>query len=192
MSEDEKQLIKRELYDAVTHFIERQKLVAQAMVDLGLDLEEVGRYGALAWAADLPSDYAMIQFGAEKVPEGHKLYNMRKRVEALQLPDKGVWKDRDGNEWEYYLHGMGCRLTNIRTGEPIDWECNVPALEVWFFLQYLEWQLNSPDWKDRLVHTRKWVQTKDLDSVWELIREIDEEHHVQPFVVHVIVSNTDE
>lgn len=175
MGEDEKQLVKRELYHAITHFIERQKLVAQAMVDLGLDLGEVGCYGVLAWAADLPSDWAIIQFGAEKIPEDHKLYSMRKRVEALQLPDKGVWVDPDGNEWEYYLHGRGCRLTNTLTGEPIDWECNVPAFETWFFLQYLEWQLNSPDWKARLAHTQEWIQIRGLDSVRELIREIEDD-----------------
>ncbi len=189
MSEDEKQLIERELYNAITHFVERQKLVAQAMVDLGLDLEEVGQYGVAAWAAELPPGWAITQHDAERVPDGYKIYNMRKRIEALRLPDRGIWIDRDGDEWEYYLHGKGCLLTNKRTGEPIDWECNVPTLEIWFFLQYLEWQLTSPDWRDRLMHTQKWIQARGLDSVCELIREIEETRPIQPFILRIRVTD---
>ena len=178
MSEGEKELVKRELYDAIAHFVERQKLVAQAMVDLGLSLEEVGQYGVLAWAANLPPGRVVAQSETEEISDGCKIYSMRKRVEALQLPDRGVWMDRDGNEWEYYLHGKGCLLINKLTGEPIDWECNTVGLSIWFFLQYLEWQLVSPEWEDRLIHTRKWIQSKgansiyDLTELWDIVREI--------------------
>lgn len=188
MSETEIKLVKRELYEAITHFIERQKLVTQAIVDLGLNLEEIGQYGVAAWAADLPSGWAITQSEIEKVPDGHKIYSMRKRVEALRLPGKGVWIDHDGDEWEYFLHGKGCLLTNKRTGEPVDWEYNVLGLSVWFFLRYLEWQLISPEWEDRLVHTRKWIQSKEVDSIydlrdiWDLIREVEKEYSIQPLV----------
>lgn len=187
MGEDEMRLVKRELHEAVVRFVERQKLVAQAMVDLGLDLEEVERYGVAAWAAELPPGWTITQSDIEKVPDGHKIYSMRKRVEALRLPARGVWVDRDGNEWEYFLHGKGCLLTNKHTGEPIDWECNVVGLSIWFFLRYLEWQLTSAEWRDRLVYTRKWVQSKGVDSIydlreiWELVREVERAYGIQPF-----------
>jgi hypothetical protein len=48
---DEKKLVKQELYKAIIYFIERQKLVAQAMLDLGLDLGLIARFGAIAWVS---------------------------------------------------------------------------------------------------------------------------------------------
>lgn len=32
----------------------------------------------------------------------------------------GYWGQ--DNEWNYFLHGVGCRLIHAITGEPIDWD----------------------------------------------------------------------
>lgn len=47
----------------------------------------------------------------------------------------GTWKD-----WDYYIHGRGCRLTHRGTDEPIEWD--LPDLEVFdkhWFVNYLNW-----------------------------------------------------
>jgi hypothetical protein len=43
-------VVKQELRRAIAYFIGRQRLVAQAMLDLGLNLDEIGRCGAMGWA----------------------------------------------------------------------------------------------------------------------------------------------
>lgn len=53
------------------------------------------------------------------------------------------------NEWEYVLHGIGCRLTHTITGECIDWDApNLYRFDPnWFVGQWLAWflQKNAED-----------------------------------------------
>jgi hypothetical protein len=49
------QCVKQEVYQAIRYFIKRQQIVARAMVALGLDLEVIGQYGALAWVSSISS-----------------------------------------------------------------------------------------------------------------------------------------
>lgn len=57
LSETEiREQVKAELRNALAYFIERQKLVAQAMTELGLDLYEVGEFGPIAWMWNPQSD----------------------------------------------------------------------------------------------------------------------------------------
>lgn len=52
MSQDETTVkVKDELSNALAYFIERQKLVAQALVELGLDLNEVAEFKSAAWSS---------------------------------------------------------------------------------------------------------------------------------------------
>jgi hypothetical protein len=46
-----KEKAKNELKNALVYFIDRQQLVAQAMRDLGLNLDLVSKFGALAWVS---------------------------------------------------------------------------------------------------------------------------------------------
>jgi hypothetical protein len=168
MKENIKSLIKQELYEAIAYFIERQDLAAQAMLDLGLDLEEVGKYGALAWVSSATRTLKDAEKPLDLFIEGSELYNVAKRAEALGVPQVGFWKDYDHNEWKYFLHGGGCRLTNTETGEPIEWNCpNKLSFTPWFFCFHLEWQLDSPERKNKLLHTRNWIQEiQPRDSDW--------------------------
>ena len=54
--------VKDELSSALAYFIERQKLVAQAMIELGLDLNEVAEFKSAAWSSgsNLEDDYSHI------------------------------------------------------------------------------------------------------------------------------------
>jgi hypothetical protein len=123
---DEKKLVKQELYKAIIYFIERQKLVAQAMLDLGLDLGLIARFGAIAWVSGTwilddekrawLDQLDKLFVGAEFVPGEEALIEAIKRNAERQYPQRGTWGEND--EWEYYLHGGGCLLTNKETGGP--------------------------------------------------------------------------
>ena len=176
---DEKEVVKRELYQAIAYFIERQQLVAQAMLDLGLDVELVGTYGGLAWISleDYPNDFNGFEelLEEENLPqEERRLINALKHNSENHVSRKGLWGAN--GEWEYSLHGIGCCLTNRYTREPIDWDCpNVMAFQTYFFGFHLEWQLRSPIRSDMLKHTRSWIRKRGRKSIETLIDEMIDE-----------------
>ena len=166
ISRDEfKEQVKAELREALAYFIERQKLVAQAMTELGLNLNEVGEFGPIAWASNPESD----KLGSEdKIkqeiaktndPYIQKMLELALRATERELPQEGVWRDGENNEWRYFLHGSGCRLTNIKTGEPIDWDCpDVNKYDKWKFMFLLIWQLSSLERGGKLLSTDLWAR----------------------------------
>lgn len=60
IDEEVKRLAKKELLQAIAYFVERQHLVAQAMREMGLNLEEVGKYGAIAWISHPGADTSKL------------------------------------------------------------------------------------------------------------------------------------
>ena len=167
-------LIKQEIYKAIAYFIERQHLVAQAMRDLGLDLEEVGKWGAAAWTSGQETgkepNFDLDESASDEMWE---LFNVARRAVARKLPQSSVWGNT--GEWTYFLHGTGCRLHNTHTGEIIDWNCpNVLAFDPYFFLKHLEWQLESHYRDEELQYTREWIQQQPegLKSIISLIDEM--------------------
>jgi hypothetical protein len=46
----------------------------------------------------------------------------RQRYERGETKFRGIW----ANEWEYRLHGIGCELKNLLTGEMFDWDISNP------------------------------------------------------------------
>lgn len=143
-----------DLQEALRYFIERQKLVAQAMTEMGLDLDEVAAYGILTWVSEFPPDKNgkiskpvenFKKMAESESAEQRKLYQVAKRASERNLPRCGIWRDREQNEWEYSLHGIGCLLKNVKTGEPIDWDApNVNSYTPMFFEQNLLWQISHP------------------------------------------------
>jgi hypothetical protein len=156
--------VKAELREAVAYFIERQKLVAQAMTEFGLDLNEVGEFGAFAWVSNPEADQ---QSSEEKIkqeiakandPRIQKMLQVTLRSVGRALPQSGIWRDRENNEWRYFLHGSGCRLTNVNTGEPIDWDCpDISKYDKWKFMFHLMWQLSSLERGGKLISTHNWI-----------------------------------
>jgi hypothetical protein len=182
MDDELKSLVKQELLQAIAYFIERQQLVAQAMVEMGLDLDEVGRYKAVAWVSYENADtFRLDQLREEATDEQTlELIEVAKRAQARGVPQKGTWQDKHSNEWEYYLHGGGCSLLNRRTKETIDWDCPNPlAFDPFFFYRHLEWQLSSPERRDGLLNTQQWVrqaQQLSIDAAVDpLVREMRNE-----------------
>jgi hypothetical protein len=180
ISQDEfKAKVKAELREALAYFIERQKLVAQAMTELGLDLDEVGEFGAFAWVSNPEADKQSAQ---EKIrqetakandPRTQAMLQLALRASERALPQSGIWRDRENNEWRYFLHGSGCRLTNINTGEPIDWNCpDVNKYDQWKFMFHLMWQLSSSERADKLISTNIWARNS-LEPLLDEIKNDD-------------------
>jgi hypothetical protein len=167
------QSVKQEIYEAIARFIERQKLVAQAMSDFGLDLDMVAQYQAIAWVSSVSHIIEDVEKPLDLFPEGSVLHAVSEHAERVKVPQEGRWKDMEGEVWGYYLHGGGCRLTHTHTGEPIDWDCpNVLVFDPWFFQWHLAWQLTSPVHQPSLQHTREWIETHGLNALTALLDEM--------------------
>ena len=165
--EETKAKAKDELSNALAYFIERQKLVAQALVELGLDLNEVAEYKSAAWSSgsNLEGDNSHISSVRPENARMQKLFQMAKRASERNLSQSGIWRVNENNEWEYFLHGGGCRLTNRKTGEPIDWDCpDVNSYDKYKFLHHLEWQLSSSERADKFFMSRR-LEKAELESL---------------------------
>jgi len=171
ISPDEfKEQIKAELREALAYFIERQKLVAQAMMALGLDLKEVAEFKSLAWSSHSDEDVHLSRSNVE--PEDSylkKLFQVAKRASERNLPQSGMWRNSSNNEWRYFLHGGGCRLLHAETGEPIDWDCpDENSYDLYKFKAHLAWQLSFSERADTLPLSR----TLEKDTLESLLHEI--------------------
>lgn len=168
--------VKAELRNALAYFIERQKLVARAMVEFGLDLNEVGEFGPTVWVWNPQpentnsQELIMKQIEQSDDPYIRKLFQLALRANERKIPQSGIWHDDENNEWRYFLHGSGCRLTNVETGEPIDWDCpDVKKYDTWKFMFHLIWQLSSLERAGKLISTHVWVGS----SLEKLMEEIE-------------------
>jgi len=169
-----------EVLGAIAHFVGRQKVVAQAMQDLDIDLDDVGRWGAAVWSQQ------GIQEPLSPLPdmssdEARELWRAVQRARTRRpVAQHGTWGD--SGVWVYYLHGKGCRLHNTLTGEVIDWDCpNVEAFNPYFFINHLRWRLETED-KSSLSSIRDWVsQSPDgLESIIRLVEQMKETGLVNP------------
>jgi uncharacterized protein DUF6896 len=173
MGEDKRiSVAKQELRQAIVYYIERQQLVVQAMLDLKLDINLIGKFGALAWSYDESSSensLSQIDSLLQHTFDEHQreiLYARKYAIEG-KVSRKGVWKDRTGQEWSYQLHGGGCLLQNMLTQEPLDWDCpNPKAFDIFFFSRHLGWRLITSQMDDSLIYLRK-LQIEH-DSIYSL------------------------
>jgi len=147
-NDENRNLAKDELYKAIRYFVERQQLVVQAVLDMKLDINAIGKFGSLGWASSASAGNGqkpLDRFQKEPSDEFEKeIYAILKHSEEIKVPRKGVWKDKSGQEWNYILHGGGCLLINPESQEPIDWDCpNTKAFDYSFFEVHLEWRLKQ-------------------------------------------------
>jgi len=167
--------VKAELKEALAYFIERQKLVAQAMTDFGLALNEVGEFGPMVWASHPDSDKSSVQdelrreIAKANDPRIQRMLQLALRASERALSQSGTWRDSANHEWRYFLHGSGCRLTNLQTGEPIDWDCpDVQKYDKWKFMLHLTWQRSSSERSGKLLS----ASTLTRNSLESLLDEI--------------------
>jgi hypothetical protein len=115
------------LHSQIKKFVQRQTIVLAAMRDIRPDLVMRARdEGSPKERAEFTQRYAHSQ-------------------------QSGFWGKAD--EWEYFVHGIGCRLRHRITREPIQWDAgDLRRFDRNWFLDHLEWSLSQkPDDEDILV-----------------------------------------
>lgn len=98
------------------------------------------------------------------------------------VPDKGVWK-RYG-VWNYTMHGSGCRLIGIITGEPIEWD--VPDKDVFEH----RWFLNWCRWLKKINSAYNSLPDESFDKVFKALEQrriIEPSHAMSPYKWRLLV-----
>jgi len=108
------------LRNLLAYFIERQRLVVLAMIELNPKL-----------LIPANSHFLGIELKPYIVAD-----NIRQSQDTSSL-QHGIWKQ----EWKYRLHGLGCQLINLNTQEILEWDAPDPrSFRVDWFWQHLEWR----------------------------------------------------
>ena len=111
-------ITQRAIYLSVKQFVLRQQIVQHAMLDIRPDLLEIAETGKL--------DSALLV----------------KVKHYMSVPQQGLWVGDP--EWQYYIHGRGCKLINVITQEPLNWDPpDVLTFDKYWFIDYLRWLGNS-------------------------------------------------
>jgi hypothetical protein len=123
-------------------YLERQKLVARAMLDVH------------------PQPLYMCGthiLGEEIEP------HVQRWLKKIETNDDfehnwhdGIWQD----EWKYHAHGLGCKLTHLETGEPIAW--NAPHFDSYDqepFMEHLEWRIVQTAPPGNVEGHSKWLHS---------------------------------
>lgn len=115
--------MKDELTKLVERFIGRQTLVLQAMEYIRPDLLVLSQYRN--WP--VVNQEAFNQF-----------FWLAKL--SVRNPQSGIWN----SNWDYYIHGKGCRLTHLSTHEPIEWDApNIDQFDLYWFANWLVWMMRQ-------------------------------------------------
>jgi hypothetical protein len=111
----------------IRQFVERQKIVERALRELRPDffLRFLNAADYFAWRRNNP----------------------------ISTPQAGDWGGRQ--EWHYFIHGGGCRLTHAETGDMLDWDA--PDVDVF---DWLEWALTQENVAPDL---RLWTEISSYD-----------------------------
>jgi len=81
----------------------------------------------------------------------------------------GVWGD---GEWDFFIHGHGCRLTHKQTGERIEWDVgNLNTFDKTWFVNHLKWLLtqDGTDKDIQIVNSRFQPTGKTSEELKEII-----------------------
>lgn len=134
------------LLHLMEHFIERQQIVVRIMVLLRPEL--IRRYGIdKLLGIDIEPNLRALQIAQDKLEDFRMIFD-------------GVWKD----EWRWRLHGIGCQLTNIHTGEPFNWD-SVHPYDLEYFWQHLDWRIRHEPTDLSIQTYLKWKQNHKLEPV---------------------------
>jgi DNA-directed RNA polymerase subunit L len=146
------------IYNLINYYILRQQLVMLAMVDvnpralssqvLGFDIKPY------------------IQIHREKLREKSK--KILSDASFKEDKPETIWK----NDWEYFAHGNGCRLTHLQTGERIEWDGpNPKVFDIHWFLYHLDWRLINETTDPYVKACNEWFdgQKADLDIIQKSI-----------------------
>lgn len=171
------QRVKEELVLAIQRFIERQYIVVHVMKDLGLHLDDMEHFGALAWGWSPGRDLHSFQKEAieSTTRDAQTFFYISRRASQRNIQQRGIWTDVYNQKWTYFLHGRGCEITHTETGESIDWDCaDMHAFDPMFFTEHLQWQLQQAELAVHLIHTKTWLATRNERAVYTVIDELKE------------------
>jgi hypothetical protein len=135
----------------IEQFIERQQLVALAMLDI--------HPGPLQMAGT-------HILGIEIAPHIGRWRQRQETEEGFHYNwQKGIWR----GEWEHWAHGIGCRLTNIHTGERIEWDApDLQAFDEHWFWNYLDWRVRQTTPTTMIEERMKW-----LGEIYQSMRDTE-------------------
>ncbi len=78
----------------------------------------------------------------------------------------GYWGE--GKQWEYFIHGRGCRLIHTITGEPVEWDVyDLNTFNQDWFIRHLEWLLKQKNQDKSLISVKVWLENKLKPSASE-------------------------
>lgn len=133
----------------IRYFLERQKLVARAMLDIHPGPLRMASTHILGIEVE-----PYCQRWLEKIDTDENFYRNWQ---------SGIWRD----EWKHWAHGHGCRLTNLVTGEPIEWDApDLEAFDQNWFWNHLEWRIQQTVSPDKIVAYTQW-----LSSIYQHMRD---------------------
>ncbi|HRF97836.1 MAG TPA: hypothetical protein PLZ51_21660 [Aggregatilineales bacterium] len=81
-----------------------------------------------------------------------------------KVPFRGTWQKY--GTWEYYIHGIGCRLTNLVSGEIIEWD--IPHITHFERLWFMNWV----NWVRKANHT---YQSLSEEVVYDLFNQLEQD-----------------
>jgi hypothetical protein len=59
--------------------------------------------------------------------------------DQIYIPQSGYWGENQA--WKHWLHGVGCRLTHVKTQEVIEWDFpDINCFDLGWFTSWLEWK----------------------------------------------------
>lgn len=106
----------------ISYYVQRQSIVMLAMLELNPLSLTLG--GDSCGGINLKPYVALYSQKEYTIGDKTILY-------------KGVWK----NEWDYKVHGIGCRLTHKSTKEPLEWDApDLKAFRLDWFWRHLLWR----------------------------------------------------
>ncbi|MDX2075636.1 MAG: hypothetical protein SFZ02_04350 [bacterium] len=82
----------------------------------------------------------------------------------IRSPSTGIWQKY--GTWKYYIHGAGCRLTNLISGEILEWD--TPHITHFERLWFMNWV----NWVKKANHT---YQSLSEDMVYDLFAQLEQD-----------------
>ena len=169
------QLVKDELFEAIAYFVMRQELVAQALLDFGLDLDAMTVLGAGGWTLGAEGAKQLSEVSPNNF-ESKFRYALQRMIKnkTPKVNQTGKWQDKNGETWNYFMHGGGCLLINQATDEPIDWDCpSIIHFDAFKFCSYLKWQIEKLP--NKFPHLIRYLRKNEVSTI---------EHNLIPELVN--------
>ncbi|MCA0457900.1 MAG: hypothetical protein LCI00_28295 [Chloroflexi bacterium] len=144
------------------YYVLRQQLVVLAMLDLNTRfLSEVGEL-------DIAPYFNAFRERRRKIWEERS-----KTSDAEKTPEELVWK----GDWKHGVHGSGCKLVNLRSGEPLEWDGpNTEEFNIDWFINHLVWRLKNELEDPYTKACKDWLESQqtDINTVKKAIYRLTE------------------